>query len=376
MMIFSDIDCLIISFIAALIIGFVVIPRVINVSIKKDLVAKPNHRTSHVGRIPNVGGISIFISFILAFILTSNLSSDYKIQYLLFTALVLFFVGLYDDIMVISAKRKLIGELCGIAVMVFLGDFRLTNLHGFFGISELPYISSVILTIFVTVVIINAINLIDGIDGLASGVGMLISLFFGVYFYLIGREQLSIVSFSLLGALVPFFLYNVFAKTKIFMGDAGALVLGVIIASLTISFNEVNILATSPYHIANVPMVSICILVLPMFDTIRVFTIRIMQRRSPFSPDKNHLHHMFLTLGYNHKQSTGIMLIINALYVIAGLLLQNAPNLIFFAIIFVSCVLWTETIRLLIKKTKDRKESLGREPIENMTENRVEVFSS
>jgi UDP-N-acetylmuramyl pentapeptide phosphotransferase/UDP-N-acetylglucosamine-1-phosphate transferase len=228
MMILSNISCFIISFIAAVIIGFIVIPRVINVAIKKDLVAKPNHRTSHVGRIPNVGGISIFISFILAFILASNLGSDYKIQYLLFTALVLFFVGLYDDIMIISAKRKLVGELCGIAVMIFLGDFRLTNLHGFFGIFELSYVASVILTFFVTVVIINAINLIDGIDGLASGVGMLVSLFFGIYFYLIGHEQLSIVSFSLLGALVPFFLYNVFAKAKIFMGDAGALVLGVV----------------------------------------------------------------------------------------------------------------------------------------------------
>jgi UDP-N-acetylmuramyl pentapeptide phosphotransferase/UDP-N-acetylglucosamine-1-phosphate transferase len=158
------------------------------------------------------------------------------------------------------------------------------------------------------------------------------------------------------------------------MGDAGALVLGVVLAALTISFNEVNILSL-PYHITNVPMVSICILVLPMFDTIRVFAIRIMQKRSPFSPDKNHLHHMFLALGYNHKQTTSIMLIINVLYITAGLLFQDSPKSVFFAVIFLSCVLWTEIIRLHIKKIQERSE-MKPIPIERMNENRSEVFSS
>ncbi|MDR1883222.1 MAG: undecaprenyl/decaprenyl-phosphate alpha-N-acetylglucosaminyl 1-phosphate transferase [Prevotella sp.] len=352
-----DISHLIISFAVALIIGFVSIPKVVRVAIKKNLVAKPNHRTSHTGRIPNVGGISIFISFILAFFLASNLGMGQNLQYLMFTVLVLFFVGLYDDIMIISARRKLIEELFGISIMIFWGDLRLTSLHGFFGVYELPYVASVLLTFFVTVVIINAINLIDGIDGLAAGVGMIISLFFGAYFYLLGMEQLSIVAFSLLGALVPFFIYNVFAKRgKIFMGDAGALVLGVILAALTISFNEANIPATSVYHIINVPMVSICILVIPMFDTIRVFTIRIIQKRSPFSPDKNHLHHMFLALGYNHKQSTGILLLINVIYMAIGLLCQHLPKFFFFMMIFLSCILWSEAVRALVKTKEKSKE--------------------
>jgi UDP-N-acetylmuramyl pentapeptide phosphotransferase/UDP-N-acetylglucosamine-1-phosphate transferase len=342
-----------ISLIAALIIGFVSISKVVKVAVKKDLVAKTNHRTSHIGRIPNIGGVSIFISFILSFLLTSDFSLDYQIQSLLFTVLVLFFVGLYDDIMIISAKRKLAGELCGITVMIFLGNFRLTNLHGFLGVNEIPYIASVLLTFFVTVVIINAINLIDGIDGLASGTGMLISLFLGIYFGLIEDKVLSLVSFSLLGALVPFFIYNVFVKRcKIFMGDAGALVLGGILTALIISFNEANISSTGPCHIINVPMVSICILILPVFDTIRVFTIRIIQKKSPFLPDKNHLHHMFLDLGYSHKQSTGILMVINLIYIVAGLLLQNVSKLFFFSVILLSCILWSECLRLLVKKRK------------------------
>jgi UDP-N-acetylmuramyl pentapeptide phosphotransferase/UDP-N-acetylglucosamine-1-phosphate transferase len=359
-----NISWLVISFIAALIIGFISIPKVVKIAIKKDLVAKPNHRTSHTGRIPNVGGISIFISFILAFLFASNFSLDNKMQFLIFTVLILFFVGLYDDIMIISARRKLVGELIGIAGMIFMGDFRLTNLHGFFGVHEITYFSGILLTFFVTVVIINAINLIDGIDGLAAGVGMLISLFFGIYFYLIDNGQLAVVSFSLLGALVPFFIYNVFAKRgKIFMGDAGALVLGVILSALTISFNEVNISTESIYHVVNAPMVSICILVLPMFDTIRVFTIRIMQKKSPFSPDKNHLHHMFLALGYTHKQSTGILLAINVIYIGIGLLFQNTPKFFFFAMIFLSCILWTESVRALIKSREKVKESRCREEV-------------
>ncbi|MDR1170575.1 MAG: undecaprenyl/decaprenyl-phosphate alpha-N-acetylglucosaminyl 1-phosphate transferase [Prevotellaceae bacterium] len=349
---------LVISFLAALIIGFFSIPKVVKVAIKKDLVAKPNHRTSHTGRIPNVGGISIFISFILALLITSDFNLDGGIQFLIFTALVLFFVGLYDDIMIISAKRKLMGELFGISAMIFLGNLRLTNLHGFFGVHEITYLASVLLTFFVTIVIINAINLIDGIDGLASGVGIIVSLFFGIYFTLTGNGQLAVVAFSLLGALIPFFIYNVFAKRgKIFMGDAGALVLGVILAALTISFNEVNITNTSPYHILNAPMVSLCILVLPMFDTIRVFTVRIIHKKSPFSPDKNHLHHMFLALGYSHKQATGILLLINIVYIGIGLLFQHTTKLFFFIAIFLSCVLWTETIRTLIKVRERVKEN-------------------
>jgi UDP-N-acetylmuramyl pentapeptide phosphotransferase/UDP-N-acetylglucosamine-1-phosphate transferase len=344
----------VISFIVALAIGFISIRRVVRVAVKKDLVAKPNHRTSHTGRIPNVGGVSIFVSFILTFLLVSDFSLDYKIQSLIFTALMLFFVGLYDDIMIISAKRKLEGELFGVATMVFLGNFRLTNLHGFFGVNEIPYIAGILLTFFVIVVIINAVNLIDGIDGLASGTGMLVSLFFGTYFTLTENRALSLIAFSLSGALVPFFIYNVFTKRcKIFMGDAGALVLGVIIAALTISFNEANISAAMPYHINNAPVVSICILILPVFDTVRVFTIRIIQRKSPFLPDKNHLHHMFLALGCTHKQSTGILVLINMIYIIAGLLLQNTPKLFFFTVIFLSCIIWSEILRILVKSREN-----------------------
>jgi UDP-N-acetylmuramyl pentapeptide phosphotransferase/UDP-N-acetylglucosamine-1-phosphate transferase len=347
------------SFFLAGIFGFALTPSVRKLAVAKDLVAKPNHRTSHTGRIPNIGGVAIFFSFILVFLFISA-QAEGKAQYICLIALGMFLIGLYDDVMVITPRLKLGLELLTIMLPVCVGDFRLTNLHGFFGVNELPYIGSVLLTTFVIVVIINAVNLIDGIDGLAAGVGMIVSLFFGIYFALNGEAMYFVLSFCLLGALLPFFRYNVFSKNrKIFMGDSGSLVLGALIAVLTIKFNEINIASISPHRIVNVPMVSICILVLPLFDTLRVFIIRMMQGRSPFVADKNHLHHMFLSLGYNHKQSTGIMLTISVIYIFAGLLLQNTSRIFFFLVVVVSCVTWSEMVRLMIKvREKDREKKV------------------
>ncbi|MDR2466614.1 MAG: undecaprenyl/decaprenyl-phosphate alpha-N-acetylglucosaminyl 1-phosphate transferase [Prevotellaceae bacterium] len=347
------------SFFLAGILGFALIPPVRKLAVAKDLVAKPNHRTSHTGRIPNIGGVAIFSAFILAFLFVSA-QTDGKAQYIGFIALGMFLIGLYDDVMVISPKLKLGLEALIVLLPVCVGDFRLTHLHGFFGINELNYIWGVLLTTFVIIVIINAVNLIDGIDGLAAGVGMVVSLFFGIYFALNGEMMYLVLSFCLLGALLPFFGYNVFSRNKkIFMGDSGSLVIGALIAVLTIKFNEINIASASPYRIINVPMVSICVLVLPMFDTLRVFVIRAMQGKSPFLADKNHLHHMFLSLGFNHKQSTGIMLTISVAYIFAGLLLQNTSKTFFFLTVIVSCVVWSEIVRLTIKtREKDREKKV------------------
>ena len=347
------------SFFFAGIFALALTPSVRKLAVAKDMVAKPNHRTSHTGRIPNIGGVAIFLSFVFVFLFASA-QTDGKAQYICLIALGMFIIGLYDDIMVISPKKKFRLEFLATVLPVLVGDFRLTNLHGFFGVEEIPYGVSVLLTIFVILVIINAINLIDGIDGLAAGVGMVVSLFFGTYFALNGEAIYFILSFCLLGSLLPFFMYNVFSKKgKIFMGDSGSLVLGTLIAVLTIKFNEINIASISPYRIVNVPMVSICILVIPMFDTLRVFTIRIMQGKSPFTADKNHLHHMFLSLGFNHKQTTGIMLTISVTYIFAGLLLQNTSKVFFFLTVIVSCVIWSEMVRLMIKiKEKEREKKV------------------
>lgn len=345
------------AILSALIVGLYTIPIVIKVAIKKDLVAKPNHRTSHTGRIPNVGGISIFIAFIIAFLFVGNLSVFPGIQYFLLAVIILFFIGVQDDILIISAKRKLFGEIMALLAMIVIGDIRITELHGFFDVYHLSYTVSVVLTLFVVVVIINAMNLIDGIDGLAASIGMVISLFYAGYFLLQGTNLgvlFALLSFSLFGALIPFFLYNVFAKrNKVFMGDAGALVLGFILAVLTIEFVELNSLSVgNKYHVPNAPVMAICILIVPLFDTLRVFTIRIMQKRSPFSPDKNHLHHMLLAYGFKHKMSTSILVFFNLLYIGLGLLCRDMPKYPFLTLVFVSAILLSELLRYMVKRKK------------------------
>ncbi|MDR2562709.1 MAG: undecaprenyl/decaprenyl-phosphate alpha-N-acetylglucosaminyl 1-phosphate transferase [Prevotellaceae bacterium] len=351
-----DIIKLLASIVSAFAVGLYSIPIVIKIAVKKDLVAKPNHRTSHTGRIPNVGGVSIFVAFVLSFLFSANIEVFPSFQYFLFALIALFFVGLYDDIMIISAKKKLLGEIVGILGMVILGDIRLSNLHGFFGIEQIPYMVSILLTLFVIVVIINALNLIDGIDGLASGIGMVIALFFGIYFILAGGDknfQLAILSFCLFSSLIPFFLFNVFAnRNKIFMGDAGALILGFIIAVLVVEFCETNISAGA-YRINNAPVMALCVLVIPLFDTIRVFTIRLSQRKSPFTPDKNHLHHILLNTGLNHRKSTAVLASVNIAYILFGLACQDMQPYLFFMLVFVSCVIWTEALRYRANKIKD-----------------------
>jgi len=192
------------------------------------------------------------------------------------------------------------------------------------GIHEISYPVSFLLSGFVMIVFINAFNLIDGIDGLASGISIIAAGVLGVWFYLAGHIEYTILAFSLIGALSGFFYFNVYGKkNKIFMGDTGSLILGTIMSVLVIQFNELNIIQTRPFAIASAPAVSFGILIYPLFDTIRVFAIRIYQGRSPFSPDKNHIHHRLLALGMSHKQATFTLLAVSALYVVPVFLLQG-----------------------------------------------------
>lgn len=311
------------SFLIALIMSARTIPTVIHVSWQLKLFSEPNGRSATIHRIPTLGGISIFIGFILGLTLTRNGYILPGLTFIIAAALIMFFVGLKDDIVNLSATKKLAAELLVAAILIFPGHFRFTNLHGFFGIEAIPLVPSVLLSGFVMIVFINAFNLIDGIDGLAAGLSMFAASVFGVWFFISGHFEFSIVSFSLVGALLGFYYYNVYGKRhKVFMGDTGSLILGTIMAVLVIQFNEFNIDQTDPYAIYAAPAVSFGILIYPLMDTLRVFAIRVIQRRSPLSADKNHTHHRLLALGMNHRKATYLILAVNALFTFAVFNLQ------------------------------------------------------
>ena len=212
------------TFILAFIITYISIPPLIEVARAKNLYDVPNGRTSHENITPTLGGIAIFSGFVISSMIFVNIAKIPYIQYIIAGSLVIFFLGLKDDITGLSPLKKFVGQIIAAGIIIDLGGVRLSNLHGFAGIGALNYASGDFLSLFVIVAIVNAFNLIDGIDGLSSGVGILASFAFGAWFFLIGKLQLALLAIALIGALLAFFRFNFFSKKyKIFMGDIGSL---------------------------------------------------------------------------------------------------------------------------------------------------------
>ncbi len=315
---------IVLSFFGALIISVIAIPTIIAVARAKRLFDTLNGRTSHLVKTPTLGGLSIFAGFLISSLVFLNIKQIPDIQYIIAGSLIIFFIGLKDDISAISPFKKLIGQIVAALIVIELGNIRFTSLYGFLGVYEIDYFTSVLLTLFVLIVIINSFNLIDGIDGLASGIGIVTSATFGIWFYLVGEYQLTIIAASLVGALIAFFVFNVFGrKNKIFMGDIGSLLLGFITAIFVIKFNELNANPGNPYFIHSSPAVSIGILIIPLFDTLRVFVIRLIHKHSPFKADRGHVHHRILTLTNSHFKSTLIFMLVNMGFIVLVFLLQN-----------------------------------------------------
>ncbi|TCN73211.1 glycosyltransferase family 4 protein [Acetobacteroides hydrogenigenes] len=315
-----------ISILIAFYTSYKIIPVVIRIARLKNLVDEPNNRTSHKKAIPTLGGVGIFIGFAVASLLLASYYFVPEFNSLLLGMLILFFLGIKDDILVLSAKKKLVGQVIVAFFITFLGDVRLTSFDGILGIYDIPYWPSVLSTMFIFIALINAVNLIDGIDGLASGFGILAATFFGVDFYLLGHFAWAMLCFAMAGSLMAFFLYNVFGNTnKIFMGDTGSLVLGLFITTAMLKFININSVSNGPFSIDFAPVLALSVLVLPIFDTLRVFSIRIANGQSPFHPDKRHIHHLMLRLGFSHKASTSILLATNVALIATCFALQSLP---------------------------------------------------
>jgi UDP-GlcNAc:undecaprenyl-phosphate/decaprenyl-phosphate GlcNAc-1-phosphate transferase len=342
-----------ISFLISLVVTSQTIPMVIRVSHQLKLFSELNGRSATIFYTPTLGGISIFIGFILGMTLTRNGYILPGLASIIAAVMIMFFVGLKDDIVSLSAMKKLLSQLAVAGILIFLGHFRFTSLHGFLGIETISLIPSVLLTGFVMIVFINAFNLIDGIDGLASGLSIFSASVFGVWFLLSGHAEFAIVSFSLVGALSGFFFYNVYGhKNKIFMGDTGSLILGTVMSVLVIQFNEFNIVNTAPYFIQAAPAVSFGILIYPLMDTLRVFAIRIIQKKSPFSADKNHTHHRLLALGMNHRSATYTILAFNLAFTLAVFYFQwlNITGLMIFNLLACGTLMLIPSFLVSLKK--------------------------
>lgn len=295
-------------------------PVIINVSKLKGLMDDPDHRKMHVSKTPNLGGLGIFLAFSLSIIvfgiLTNLVPTDLsKLLAIVGSSIILVFLGIKDDLTGMAPKKKLIGQLIAVLNVVVLTDIRILHFGGIFGISELPYFASILFSIFVFMLVINAFNLVDGIDGLAGSLSILGSITFGVLFSLKGNFLMSLVATIFVGSVLGFLKYNLSRDKKIFMGDCGSLLTGFILAYQGIYFLNLNIELGTTNNFTNAPVILLAILSYPLFDLLRVFAIRIREGRSPFSADSNHIHHRLLRLGLSHKMATFTLVMANSLVI-------------------------------------------------------------
>ena len=297
------------TFFWALFVSLFAMPPIISTAYTKGLLDVPNNRTMHSNLTPRLGGIGVFAGFFSAITIFGLFTNaDKGVQMLLAGVVILFFVGLKDDIVPVSVFKKFLMQVLAASIVVIFGNIRIVSLYGVLGIYGIENGLSYVLSFIVLIGLTNAVNLIDGIDGLAGSVVVFCSLCFGVCFLYVGSCYFY-VSLALAGAMLGFLRYN-FHKATIFMGDTGSLVSGFVLAVLSIKVLDVKITDV------NMPVTSLAIVIVPVVDTLRVFAIRTLNGTSPFVPDRRHLHHVLSTLGFDAITVVGLLLLVNSALVV------------------------------------------------------------
>jgi UDP-GlcNAc:undecaprenyl-phosphate GlcNAc-1-phosphate transferase len=306
---------ILITAIISFIVAFLAIPVIILIADKKKLYDIPDERKLHKHTIASLGGVGVFIALTFSSLLNISFLENPEFQYFFAALFIMFFIGLKDDIIALSAFKKFIVQIIAAAIIIHLGGIRIESLYGFLGIETLEPMYGIPLTYIVIVLLVNAFNLIDGIDGLAGGLGLMVTLLLGTYFYLAALPAYAMFSFALSAALLAFLIFN-FHPAKIFMGDSGSLLIGMVASILVLKFVSVASNPSAVLPISSAAAIGVSILLIPLADTIRVFAIRILKGRSPFSPDRNHIHHILLDKGLNH--SSIVLVCVSANIIIIG----------------------------------------------------------
>lgn len=325
------------AFITSLIITYLAIPKVIIFADRYRLSDVPGKRSSHKKSVPVFGGLAIFSGVIFSMFIWGKLAN---VQFIVLSFIIVFFVGVIDDLLSLTPFKKLFGQIIAILIVVYLAELKIDSMHGVLGIYDLPNIIATVFTIFVVVVITNAFNLIDGVDGLASGIGLISAFCFGFIAVLMSQLEMAIIAFSLMGALFGFMKYN-FNPARIFMGDSGSLLVGMILSVLAINTIRYG-LVFGNFGLPNKgPFMAIVFLAIPLFDAFRVFIVRIIKGKHPLYPGREHIHHVLLDLGFGHK-GTAISLFSISLLLVLGsyfLLALNVNLSIFILALIVFVIL-------------------------------------
>lgn len=359
---FHDYKFALLCFVTAFIVTLISVPVIIKLANKYKLYDVPNERKEHTVPVPTMGGIAVIAGMMMALLLW--LPFDYEIEQICFflSIAVLFILGVMDDLKDLSARYKFLVQV-GLATLMAISGIRITSFEGLFGIHELPLLAQYTFTVLTIVGVTNAFNLIDGIDGLAGGLGFMSLATLGIFLTINGDITSALIAFSLAGGIVAFLYFN-FNPARIFLGDTGSLVLGFSISVLCIRLMQINTTPVLPH--ASLFILSLAFI--PVFDTIRVFAMRIWRGKSPFEADRTHIHHLLTNAGFSHVFATRLICTLHGFILLEVYWLKDLMRAEFILLILVVFMMIVTTalknIRVLIKKAP--------QPLTRSLENQVE----
>ncbi len=318
----------VLSLVNSFLLVYYIIPKISWVMVTRKLNDTPDNRSSHSDATPTMAGVSFFITLIMAMFFIQYFDTEHIGLNLIASSTLIFMVGAKDDLVVSSPRAKLILEALATMFLFFNSAMEITNLNGFLGIYEIPLAVSYIGSVLLSLGIINAYNLIDGIDGLAATIAGIIFSVFGLMFFNLGLYFYFLICLSFIGMLLAYLVYNFSRKKKVFMGDTGSLLIGFCIAFLSIKFIALDVTSYKAFSFKseNSLLVIAAILCIPLFDMLRVIGVRLLNGKSPFFPDRNHTHHILIDSGMSHFNASMLLGFINYVMVILFVWLASMFN--------------------------------------------------
>ena len=315
--------CMMLMF--SLILTYNIIPKIIWVVNEKELIDHPDNRSSHALATPTMAGVAFFLTLMISQFFLHYWDTDDVGSNLIASITIIFAIALKDDLVLATPLAKLMGEMVAVSFILVHPSLAINSFDGFLGIEAMPFGLNYIFAGLMLLTIVNAYNLIDGVDGLAASVGIVILLIYGLIFYHLQMYFYVLFCTSLIGILIAFLRYNFSHRKKIFMGDTGSLIIGFCIGFLSLKFLHINAedLTVFSFLPENEIIILAAILFVPLFDMFRVMGIRILNKKSPFFPDRNHIHHILLDKGFSHVKVALIISIVNCWIVLLFVYLSS-----------------------------------------------------
>lgn len=334
--------------------SLLLIPKIRKLSLKLNFSDSSNSRSSHDGNVASFGGVAFFLSYVFVLFFAKNLDSSHVSLTLLTSITIMFFTGLLDDLTNLSAKVKFLAQIIAVSFLMTEHDFRILSLHGFMGIYEISIYASVFGSMFFLLGLINAFNLIDGIDGLTGITGIIVASFYGFMFYKLGFYFYLTISLATIATLLAFLRFNFSVKRKIFMGDTGSLVIGLVLGLLTFKLLSLkgDAYTSLSFNREQLPLFLISVLFVPLLDTFRVMFLRAIRGVSMFKPDRNHIHHIIVDFGLSHRRASFFIGLINFIVALIMFFVIQVSSDLESLLVFVSIFFIAILLLFLMNKNK------------------------